>query len=86
MARGTLDGAPWQDIEPTGRKVTVRGVDVISLDRDGKVDQNTVYYDGAGFARQIGMLPRKRSIAVRAVLAAFNATTKAKRRLRNRRG
>jgi hypothetical protein len=32
---------------------------VISLGRDGKVDQNTVYYDGAAFARQIGMLPRQ---------------------------
>ena len=85
-ARATFDGAPWQGIEPTGSKVTVRGVDVISLDPDGKVDQNTVYYDGAGFARQIGMLPRVGSTADRAVLAGFNATTKLKTRLRNRRG
>jgi hypothetical protein len=50
------------------------------------VAQNTVYYDGLAFARQIGMLPREGSTADRAVLAAFNATTKAKTRLRNRRG
>jgi hypothetical protein len=81
----TFDGAPWQGIEPTGSRVTVRGVDVISLDPDGKVDQNTVYYDGAGFARQIGMLPREGSTADRAVLAAFNLSTKAKERLRSRR-
>lgn len=85
-ASATFDGAPWQGIEPTGSKVTVRGVDVISLDRDGRVAQNTVYYDGLAFARQIGMLPREGSSADRAVLAAFNATTKAKTRLRNRRG
>lgn len=85
-ASATFDGAPWQGVEPTGSKVTVRGVDVISLDRDGRVAQNTVYYDGLAFARQIGMLPREGSSADRAVLAAFNATTKAKTRLRNRRG
>jgi steroid delta-isomerase-like uncharacterized protein len=85
-ARATFNGAPWQGIEPTGSEVTTRGVDVISLDHDGKVVQNTVYYDGAGFARQIGMLPREGSTADRAVLGAFNATTKAKTRLRNRRG
>ncbi len=85
-AHGTFNGAPWQGIEPTGSKVTVRGVDVISIDRDGKVDQNTVYYDLAAISRQIGMLPREGSTVERAVLAAFNATTKAKTRLRNRRG
>jgi steroid delta-isomerase-like uncharacterized protein len=85
-ASATFDGAPWQGIEPTGSKVTVRGIDVISLDQDGKVDHNTVYYDGMAFARQIGMLPRAGSTADRAVLATFNATTKAKTHLRNRRG
>lgn len=84
-ARATFDGAPWQGIQPTGSKVTARGVDVISLDSDGKVDQNTVYYDGTGFARQIGMLPREGSMPDRAVLAVFNLTTKAKQRLRKRR-
>lgn len=81
----TFDGAPWQGIEPTSSNVTVRGVDVISLDPNGKIDQNTVYYDGTGFARQIGMLPREGSTSDRALLAAFNLTTKAKERLRNRR-
>ena len=81
----TFDGAPWQGIEPTSSKVPVRGVDVISLDPAGKIDQNTVYYDGTGFARQIGMLPREGSTSDRALLAAFNLTTKAKERVRNRR-
>jgi steroid delta-isomerase-like uncharacterized protein len=85
-AAATFDGGPWQGIAPTGSKVTVRGVDVMSLDRAGKVERNTVYYDGAGFARQIGMLPREGSTADRAVLAAFNAATKVKARVRNQRG
>jgi steroid delta-isomerase-like uncharacterized protein len=84
-AHGTFNGASWQGIEPTGSKVTVHGVDIISIDRNGKVDQNTVYYDLAAIARQVGMLPREGSTAERAVLAAFNTTTKAKTRLRGRR-
>ncbi len=85
-ASATFDGAAWQGIEPTGSKVSVRGVDVISFDSAGKLAQNTVYYDAAAFARQIGMLPREGSAADRAVLAAFNAVTKAKTRLRASRG
>jgi steroid delta-isomerase-like uncharacterized protein len=85
-ARGTFNGARWQGLEATGSKVTIRGVDVISLDRDGRVDQNTVYYDAAAFARQIGMLPRDGSTADRAVLAAFNVATKLKGQVRSRRG
>ncbi len=85
-ARGTFDGAPWQGLEPTGRRVGIRGVDVIELDRDGRVEQNTVYYDAAAFARQIGMLPREGSTVDRAALAVFNVATRAKTRLRGRRG
>jgi hypothetical protein len=59
---------------------------VISFDSAGKIAQNTVYCDAAAFARQIGMLPREGSAADRAVLAAFNAITKAKTRLRASRG
>jgi hypothetical protein len=61
--------------------VDIRGVDVIRFDADGKIETNTVYYDGAEFARQVGMLPKRDSAADRAVLAAFNAATKLKRRL-----
>ena len=52
------------------------------FDADGRVIDNVVYYDGATFAREIGMLPRRDSAADRAMLHAFNATTKAKRRFR----
>lgn len=84
-ANATFDGARWQGIEPTGSRVTIRGVDVINFDDDGKIDVNTVYYDGASFAREIGMLPPAGSTADRAVMAAFNAATKAKALIRGMR-
>jgi steroid delta-isomerase-like uncharacterized protein len=77
-AEGTFNGAAWEGIEPTGSKVVVRGVDAIQLDPDGRIVENTVYYDGLTFARQIGMLPRQGSAADRAMLAAFNAATRAR--------
>jgi steroid delta-isomerase-like uncharacterized protein len=81
-ATGTLSGeTPFLGIEPNGRSIDLRGVDVIRLDADGKVDTNTVYYDGAEYARQIGMLPRRDSAADRAMLAAFNAGSRLRRRL-----
>lgn len=81
-ATGTHTGAPYLGIEPSGRSIDLRGVDVIRLDADGKIDTNTVYYDGAEYGRQIGMLPRRDSAADRAMLAAFNAGSRLRRRLR----
>jgi steroid delta-isomerase-like uncharacterized protein len=80
--RGTFTGAPFLGIEATGRPVEIQGVDVFRFDAAGKVETNTVYYDGAEFARQVGMLPPRDSAVDRGMLAAFNAGTKLKRRLR----
>jgi steroid delta-isomerase-like uncharacterized protein len=81
---GTFTGSPFMGIEATGRRIDLRAVDVFRLDADGKVDTNTVYYDGAEFARQIGMLPPRDSALDRGMLAAFNAGTRLKRRLKRR--
>jgi steroid delta-isomerase-like uncharacterized protein len=78
---GTFNGGPFQGIEPTGKAVSVRGCDVFRFTDDGKLDSNTVYFDGAEFARQVGMLPPRDSPADRAITGAFNAVTKARRRL-----
>ena len=80
--RGTFTGAPWMGIDPTGTAIDLPGCDVMRFDAEGRVTENRVYYDGATFARAVGMLPRRDSAADRAMLAAFNAVTKAKRRIR----
>jgi len=78
---GTFRGAPFLGIEPTGRRVEIRGCDVIRLDADGRVDTNTVYYDGAAFARQVGMLPAAGSRTDRMITEAFNTMTRLRRKL-----
>lgn len=74
-ASGSFTGGAFQGIHPTGRRVELRGVDVMDIS-EGKVRRNTIYFDGAALARQIGMLPQKDSPADRAILAAFNARTR----------
>lgn len=83
-ATGTFDGAPFQGIAPTGRRITWRGCDVFRFNEDGTLDANTIYHDGAEVARQLGMLPPRGSLADRALLHAFNAWTGLRRRLKSR--
>lgn len=82
---GTFDGGPFQGIEPTGKRMEMRGCDLLEIDEDGKITRNTGYYDGADFARQIGMLPPQDSGADRAMRTGFNALTKLRREIANRR-
>ena len=83
-ASGTFTGGPFLGINPTGKRVELQGVDVFRFDADGKVDTNTVYYDGAEFARQIGMLPPRDSALDRGVLTVFNTATRLRQRLTTR--
>ena len=78
-AAGAFTGGPFQGILPTGRRIGIRGADVMEID-GGLVRHNTIYYDGAGFARQIGMLPAMGSRADRAMVSAFNAKTRLRQR------
>ena len=82
-ATGTFTGTPFQGVHATGRSVDLRGCDVMRFE-DGKLEHNTVYYDGLGFARQIGLLPREGSAADKAMTTAFNAGTDVRSRLRKR--
>jgi len=81
---GTFDGAPYLGIEPTGKHIEIRGLDLFELE-DGEIVSNTGYFDGASFARQIGMLPPDGSGADRAMKSAFNAATKLRRAVAERR-
>jgi steroid delta-isomerase-like uncharacterized protein len=82
---GTFTGGTFLGIEANGRRIEIRGVDVFRFDDDGLVAENTVYYDGAEFARQLGMLPPRDSAADRLTLAAFNAKTRLAQRIKRRR-
>jgi steroid delta-isomerase-like uncharacterized protein len=82
-ASATFTGAPFQGIQATGRAVELRGLDFFEIE-DGLIRRNTVFYDGASFARQIGMLPREGSLPDRAMLALFNLKTRLVRPFRRR--
>ncbi len=78
-ATGTFSGGKFQGIEPTGKHVEIRGVDVMEI-TEGLVRHNTIYYDGASLARQIGMLPRRGSGTDKAILSVFNTVTRLRQR------
>ena len=80
---GTFTGEPFTGIEPTGSHVEIRGVDFIELE-DGQIASLTGYFDGASYARQIGMLPADGSGADRAMKTAFNTVTKLRRTIAER--
>src|SRR5215208_5752226 len=63
---GTFSGASFQGIEPTGRQVDLRGLDILEI-KEQEILSNTGYYDGADFARQVGLLPPRESGADRAI-------------------
>lgn len=78
---GTFTGAPFLGIQSTGRRIELRGCDVIRLDADGRIASNTIYYDGAAFARQVGLLPTQGSRADRVITQAFNGLTTLRRKV-----
>ena len=78
-AIGTFSGGKYQGIEPTGKTVETRGADVMEI-ADGHVVRDTIYYDGASFARQIGILPRSGSGTDKAMMSAFNTATRLRQR------
>jgi steroid delta-isomerase-like uncharacterized protein len=79
-AAGTFTGGNFLGIRATGRSVDLRGVDVLEI-ADGLVQHNTIYYDGATFARQIGLLPSQGSRGDRSLISAFNVATSVRRRV-----
>jgi len=81
---GHFTGEQLEGVDPTGRRIDFRGVDYIEI-ADGKNVSVTAYYDGMDFARQIGLMPPRESSAERAMKSAFNAATKVRRALAERR-
>jgi hydroxyacylglutathione hydrolase len=80
-ATGTFAGAgALQGIEPTGSRVEMAGFDLLQV-RDGLIVRNDAFSDGLGFARRIGLLPPVGSGAESGLQRAFNARTRAARKL-----
>jgi steroid delta-isomerase-like uncharacterized protein len=79
-ATGTFTGGPFQGVAANGKTVELRGVDCMEFE-GGLMHHNTVYYDGAAFARAVGLLPAQGSGPERALFGAFNAVTAVRKRL-----
>lgn len=80
-ASGTFSGGPFQGIDPTGRRLDLRGCDCVEV-ADGSIVRNTAYWDNMAFARGVGMMPPLDSPAERAMKTAFNGLTKLRGALR----
>ena len=74
---GTFSGGPLMGIDPTGRRIELRGLDWLEVEGE-KVVRNTAFADGAALARGMGLLPPQGSAAEKAMFSAFNAFTKAR--------
>ncbi len=57
---GTHDG-PYRGIAPTGRAVTLRIIAHFAFDDDGRITQETAYYDALTFQRQLGLGRERRA-------------------------
>jgi predicted ester cyclase len=76
-ATGTFSGGPLMGVEPTGRRLELRGLDWLEVEGD-KVVRNTAFSDGMALARGMGLIPPQGSAAEKAMFGAFNAFTKAR--------
>jgi predicted ester cyclase len=76
-ASGDFTGGPLMGIEPTGKRIELRGLDWLEVEGD-KVVRNTAFADGAALARGMGLLPPQNSAAEKAMFTAFNTFTKAR--------
>lgn len=74
---GTFSGGPLMGVEPTERRIELRGLDWLEVEGD-KIVRNTAFADGAALARGMGLLPPQGSAAEKAMFGAFNALTKAR--------
>jgi steroid delta-isomerase-like uncharacterized protein len=66
--KGELEG-----LRATGRAIESEGVDVATLDGEGRVTHLVSYYDGAEIMRALGLLPDRGSRLERALLRAASA-------------
>jgi hydroxyacylglutathione hydrolase len=78
-ATANMTGPLW-GLEPTGAHVEVEGIDLLRV-RDELIVRNDAVPDGMALARQIGLVPPAGSGIEQRLFSAFNARTKASRRV-----
>lgn len=74
-AAGTFCGGSFEGIDPTGARVELEGIDLLTVE-DGKIRHNDAYYDSAQFARAVGLLPPQAGTTERRMASAFNTRTR----------
>ncbi len=72
---GAIDG-----LAPSGRVVTSEGVDVATLDDQGRITHLVSFYDGAQILRDLGVLPARGSRAERALARLASVPGRLRRR------
>jgi steroid delta-isomerase-like uncharacterized protein len=83
-ATGSFSGsASFEGLKPNGSPVKVQGCDVLTV-RDGRIQHNDAYMNGAEMMRQLGALPPAGSAPEKAMTAALNLKTRLLQRLRGR--
>jgi steroid delta-isomerase-like uncharacterized protein len=65
--------AEFDGLAPTGRTVESGGVDVATLDGEGRIVHLASYYDGAAIMRDLGLLPARGSRTERVLVRAASA-------------
>lgn len=81
-ATGTFNGkTQFEGMDPNDSQVDITGCDLLTI-RNGLIQRNDAYMNGADMARQLGALPPTGSLPERAMLAAFNLKTRLLRALR----
>jgi glyoxylase-like metal-dependent hydrolase (beta-lactamase superfamily II)/predicted ester cyclase len=78
-ASATMTG-PLGSLEPTGARVELEGIDLLTV-ADGLIVRNDAVPDGMALARQIGLVPQAGSALESRLFTAFNARTRASRRV-----
>ncbi len=78
-ASATMTGPLWT-LEPTGAHIELEGIDLLTV-ADGLIVRNDAVPDGMALARQIGLVPPAGSTLEQRLFSAFNARTKASRKV-----
>jgi steroid delta-isomerase-like uncharacterized protein len=75
-ANGSFSGnANFEGLAPNGATVDVQGCDVLTI-RDGRIQHNDAYMNGAEMMRQLGALPPAGSAPEKAMTAVLNLKTR----------